>query len=272
MSLQPQPLGPIPEETARVAQAAYPKGNLYLRLRDHLGTIYDDRQFAGLYPHVGQPAYAPWRLALISVLQFLEGRTSRQAADAVRGRIDWKYLLGLELTDAGFDHTVLSEFRTRLLRQQSEHLLFETLLTQLREQGYLKERGRQRSDSTHILAMVHALNRVECVGETFRHALNALATVAPEWCLGHLSAEWIERYDHRVEDYRLPKGEEARLALVLVIGADGSALLEVMFAPDAPIWLREIPAIETLRRVWIQNYVWEEGRQCWRSKVLVTAI
>ena len=224
MSLHPQAIGPVPEETVRVARAAYPKGNLYLRLRDHLGTIYEDGQFAALYPDVGQPAHAPWRLALISLMQFLEGLSDRQAADAVRGRIDWKYFLGLDLTDPGFDHSVLSEFRTRLVKGQSEHLLFETLLTQLREHGYLKEGGRQRSDSTHILAMVHALNRVECVGETFRHALNTLAVVAPQWCLDHLSADGIERYDHRIEDYRLPKGEEARRALALVIGADGSTL------------------------------------------------
>jgi transposase len=114
MSLQLQPFELVPEETARVAHAAYPKGDLYLSLRDHLGAIYKDEQFTGLFPNVGQPAYAPWRLALISVLQFLEGLSDRQAADAVRGRIDWKYLLGLELTDSGFDHTVLSEFRSRL--------------------------------------------------------------------------------------------------------------------------------------------------------------
>jgi transposase len=156
MSLRLQTSGPVPEETVRVARAAYPKGNLYLSLRDHLGTIYEDRQFAALYPKVGQPAHAPWRLALICILQFLEGLSDRQAADAVRGRIDWKYLLGLDLIDPGFDHTVLSEFRIRLVSKQSEHLLFETLLTQLRGHGYLKERRRQRSDSTHILAMVHA--------------------------------------------------------------------------------------------------------------------
>jgi transposase len=235
-------------------------------LRDHLGAIYKDEQFTALFPHVGQPAYAPWRLALISVLQFLEGLSDRQAADAVRGRIDWKYLLGLELTDAGFDHTVLPEFRSHLLKGQSEQLLFETWVTQLHEQGYLKERGRQRSDSTHILAMVHAKSRVECVGETFRHTLNTLAVVAPEWCLAHLEPEWTLRYDHRVEDYRLPKGEEARLALALIIGTDGKTLLDAVYAADAPGWLAEIPAVETLRRVWIQNYSWEDGKQCWRSK------
>jgi Transposase DDE domain len=114
--------------------------------------------------------------------------------------------------------------------------------------------------------MVHALNRVECVGETFRHTLNTLSAVAPEWCLAHLEPEWVERYDHRVEDYRLPKGEEARLALALIIGADGKMLLDAVYAADAPSWLAEIPAVETLRRVWIQNYFWEDGKHRWRSK------
>src|SRR6266567_2122334 len=161
MSLKPQAVCPVPQETARVARAAYPKGNLYMQMRDVLGSIYTDEDFVDLFPKEGQPAEAPWRLALICIMQFLEGLSDRQAADAVRGRIEWKYLLGLELSDAGFDHTVLSEFRTRLLTQQSDQFLFETLVTLLREQGYLKERGRQRTDSTHILAMVHALNRVE---------------------------------------------------------------------------------------------------------------
>jgi transposase len=115
MSLQPQAIGPVPEETARIGRAAYPKGNIYVQLRDALGTIYEDEQFADLFPPRGQPAEAPWRLALVSVLQFLEGLSNRQAADAVRGRLDWKYLLGLELSDPGFDHTVLVEFRQRLL-------------------------------------------------------------------------------------------------------------------------------------------------------------
>jgi transposase len=151
MSLQPQAICPVPQETARVAQIAYPKGNVYMRLRDVLGPVYEDEIFTSVFPHCGQPAEAPWRLALVSVMPFLEGLSDRQAADAVRGRIDWKYTLGLELTDPGFDQTVLSEFRTRLVASKVEHLLFDTLLTQLRERGYLKARGRQRTDSTHVL-------------------------------------------------------------------------------------------------------------------------
>jgi transposase len=97
MSLRPEPIGPVPEETARVARAAFPRGSIWLRLRDELGTVYQDEAFAPLFPTHGRPAEAPWRLALVTVLQFAEGLSDRQAAEAVRARLDRKYLLGLEL-------------------------------------------------------------------------------------------------------------------------------------------------------------------------------
>ena len=115
MSLRPAEIAPVPAATAQVAAAAFPKGCPVMRLRDELGAVYDDRMFASLYPARGQPAHSPWRLALVTVLQFAEGLSDRQAADAVRGRIDWKYALGLELTDPGFDFSVLCEFRARLI-------------------------------------------------------------------------------------------------------------------------------------------------------------
>ena len=120
MSMKPQPIPEIPAETVRVVRAVFPKGNSYIHLRDALGTIYQDELFADLFPDRGQPAYAPWRLALVTVFQCMENLTDRQAADAVRSRLDWKYCLSLELTDAGFDHTVLSEFRTRLVALSAE--------------------------------------------------------------------------------------------------------------------------------------------------------
>src|SRR2546430_9245130 len=141
-----------------------------MKIRDALGTIYQDQSFASLFPHNGRAVEAPWRLALITVLQFMEELPDRQATDAVRGRIDWKYLLGLELTDPGFDASVLSEFRSRLVAGGAAALLFETLLTHFRERKLLKARGRQRTDSTHVLAAVRAMNRVEGAGETLRHA------------------------------------------------------------------------------------------------------
>jgi transposase len=197
MSL-PAPLGDvIPEQTMQVARAAFPKGHPYMRMRDALGPIYTNPQFAPLFSHTGRPAEAPAQLALITIMQFAEGLSDVQAADAVRARIDWKYALALELTDPGFDASVLCEFRQRLITGQAELLLFETMLTRFREQGLLKAKGRQRTDSTHVLAAIQTLNRLECIGETLRHALNVLATVAPDWLQSWVPAVWFDRYRQR---------------------------------------------------------------------------
>src|ERR671927_1793785 len=200
MSPPPQhPVPPVPKHTARIARAAFPKGSPYLGLRDHLGPIFSDPDFSDLYPECGQPAYPPWRLALVTLMQFRESLSDRQAAEAVRARIDWKYLLGLELTDPGFDHSVLCEFRSRLLAGGAEERLLRKLLEACRARGLLKARGRQRTDSTRVLASIRALNRLELVGETLRAALNELATVAPDWLRRVAPQDWYGRYAHRVE-------------------------------------------------------------------------
>src|SRR5215831_4291235 len=233
MSLRVFPGSPIPEDTVRVARAAFPKGNRYMQMHDALGSIYSDGQFAGLFSQTGQPAEAPARLALVLVLQFAEGLSDRQAADAVRGRIDWKYALALDLTDSGFDHTVLSEFRARLVTGEAEHLLLDTLLTLAQTQGLLKARGRQRTDSTYVLAAVRRLNRLERVGEILRAALNSLAAVVPAWVQALAPLEWYERYAHRVENSQMPKTDAARKALAAVIGTDGQMLLQALDAASA---------------------------------------
>jgi transposase len=255
----------IPEETVRVAHAAYPKGNLYMKMRDALGTIYQDESFAQLFPPNGRPAEAPWRLAFMTVVQFLEGLPDRQAADGVRGRIDLKYALGLELGDPGFDFSILSDFRKRLVEGEAEQVLLDAMLTVFKEQGWLKERQRYRTDSTHVLAKVRAINRLMCVGEAMRFALNSLAIVAGGWLLAHSDPEWVERYGHRIEESRLPRGQEERQATAELIGRDGSTLLTDLYAAEAPAFLREIPAVQILRRIWLQNYVWVEGYLRWRS-------
>jgi transposase len=265
MSLRPQLVYLVPEETARVARAALPQGHVYLTMYDRLGVIFRDHDFATLFSSTGQPAEAPVRLALATILQFAEGLTDRQAAHAVRSRVDWKFLLCLELTDPGFDHTVLSEFRSRLLEGGAERQLFDTLLRVFGEQGLVRSRGKQRSDSTHVLAAVRALNRLECVGESMRHALNTLAVAAPEWLRAHSRPEWLDRYGPRFEDYRLPTHQSERQAYAELIGADGACLLATVDAPNAPAWLHELPALQTLRRVWLQNYYWHKERLVWRG-------
>jgi transposase len=255
MSLQPEPVGPVPDETARVARAAFPKGNVYMQMRDVLGVIYDDASFRSLFAVRGRPAESPWRLALVTVMQFVEGLSDRQAAEAVRARIDWKYALGLELTDAGFDFSVLSEFRARLLGGSTEQHLLDALLTICKARGYLRMRGRQRTDSTHVLGALRVMNRLELVAETLRAALNAVAVTAPDWLQTIASPEWFDRYSRRVEDSRLPRGNEARQEYAAVVGADGLRLLEAIDGPAAAPTLRLLPEVELLRRTWVQQYV-----------------
>jgi transposase len=266
MCLHPHSVDPIPPETIRVAKAAFPKSTTYMTMRDELGVIFEDEDFAHLFPRRGQPAMAPWRLALVTIMQFAEGLSDRQAADAVRARIDWKYALSLQLADSGFDASVLCEFRGRLLEGGSERLLFDHLLNRYGEMGLVKARGKQRTDSTRILAVVRGLNRLELVGESMRHALDVLATVAPQWLRERVHEEWTQRYIRRVDDEKLPKGQQARREEAEKIGADGYGLLAEVLCEGSPAWLRQVPAVETLRKVWVQNFFYDQnGNVRWRS-------
>jgi transposase len=265
MTLHPRYIPDVPEETVKVAKAAFRKGNRYMQMRDELGTLFNDEQFTDLFPNVGQLAQSPWRLALVTVMQLAENLTDRQAADAVRARIDWKYALSLELTDDGFDFSVLSEFRQRLIANGAEARLFELMLTGFQERDLLKAGGKQRTDSTRILANVRELNRIEFVGETMRAALNELATVVPDWLKAWVPTDWFKRYDHPFSEYRLPQKEDERLELGEQIGRDGIELLTRVYAEQPE--LGRLPQVEILRRVWVlQFYTDEDDQTRWRRK------
>jgi transposase len=210
MSLPKQAIEPVPEDTVKLAHQAFPKGNPYIRMRDLLGTIYTNDVFAALYPPDGQPAIRPWRLALVTVMQFAESVADRQAVDAARDRIAWKYALSLSLTDAGFDYSVLCEFRQRLLDHEAAQQLLDVMLKRFAEQGWLKTRGKQRTDSTHIMVPVRRLNQLELVHETLRYALNELAIEAPAWLRQKVNDDWFETYSQRTSNYLLPKKDAER--------------------------------------------------------------
>ena len=264
--LKPESILEIPEETKAVAKKAFPKGNTYLKLRDELGPIFDDDIFEGLYPNLGQPAESPARLALVTLMQYMENLPDRQAADAVRSRIDWKYMLGLRLSDPGFDYSILSEFRLRLVAGDKEKLLLERLLERCDEMGLLKGKTQQRTDSTYVVAAVRALTLLELVGETMRSTLNELAVLAPEWLKGILKPEWVKRYGRRFDGYGLPKSKPKRDTLAVTIGEDGFILLQAAYAPEAPVVLSESRMLEVMRRIWVQQYYWDEGGPHWRTK------
>lgn len=265
MSLKPSLIEDVPSETIRVARAAFPKGNLYISIRNELGTLFEDADFTTLYPRRGQPAYAPWRLALITVMQFLENLSDRQTSDAVRSRIDWKYALSLELTDSGFDFSVLSGFRERLADSENQALILDRMLELFREKKLLKAKGKQRTDSTHVLAAIRAMNRLETVVETMRAALNQLAAAAPEWLTGIAPGEWFERYSLRAERSRLPSSAKAREVFIAQVGNDGFRLLNLLTQEQNA--LLKLEKIETLRKVWQQHYTRDEkgGEVRWRQ-------
>jgi transposase len=254
MSMQPRPWPDVPELTARMARASSPKGNLAMRIREELGEVYSDARFAAAFGVRGRPGISPGQLMMASVLQFSENLTDRQAAEAVRDRMTWKYALGLELEDPGFDASVLSEFRSRLVAGDLTSLALDALLERLAGLGLVKAGGRQRTDSTHVLGAIRELNRLELAGETLRAALEALAAAAPGWLAGVIDPSWQRVYGARIDDLHLPESQAGRRELMARYGTDGYFLLEQVHGPGAPGWLRELPAIQALRRIWVQQF------------------
>jgi transposase len=255
VSMRPRPVPQVPEQTVLVARAAFPKGSLAMSVRDELVEVFADDQFSEAFGSRGAPAESPGALALVTVLQHVENLTDRQAGLMVARGIDWKYALGLELGDPGFDHSVLSKFRARLVAHGLEQRVFEKMLEVLAAKGLIGAGGKQRSDSTHVLSAVRDLNRLELAGESVRACLEALAAAAPDWLAQVIDvSEWTTRYGARVDSWRLPTSKTKRERLATVYGSDAVALLRAVHAEHSPFWLCELPAVEVLRTVLIQNY------------------
>jgi transposase len=266
MSMHPQPFPTLPEDTARVAQAAFKrKGNIYMTLGDQLGPLFADVDFAGLYAADGKPAVAPNLLALVTVFQFMENLPDRDAADAVRARIDWKYALHLALADMGFDASILSEFRERLVRHAAAQPLFEQVLRRLQGLDFLRKGGKQRTDATAVLAATELLNRVQLVAETMRLALEDLADYRPDWLHSIALSHWYERYSLVLTSFRLPRTKEKQDALALEIAADGLHLLDAIAGPTAPSQAASLPAVTVLAQVWQQQFERQAAGPAWRT-------
>ncbi len=265
MSLKLSVSHEVPEETARVARAACRKNSPAMLIRDELDGLYEEEQFRAMYAPCGQGGISPWQLAIVSILQYVEDLSDRQAVEAVRVRIDWKYALGLPLEDPGFDASVLSEFRGRLVETGLEYELLNRQLQVLKGKGLLKARGRQRTDSTHVLAAVRHVNRLMNVLETMRHALNELSRLAPDWLEGHLQPEWTERYGRRSDDSRLPRSKSEWATLAAQVGKDGLALLQAVEQTNTPEVVKRSSAIDILRHVWEQQYDIVKNKIRWRK-------
>lgn len=262
MSMQPRPWPEPAEEVTRAVLTMYAgrRAPLPVVVRDELGELFADAEFADAFADRGPRGWSPGRLVLITVLQAAENLTDRQAAEAVRDRISWKYALGLGLADDGFDFSVLSELRSRLVANSLESRVLDLLVARLVELGLLKARGKQRTDSSHVLAAVRQLNQVELVGESVRACVEALAATDPDWVQGCLDASWQYRYGARVDSWRMPASKTKRAALGADYARDGMALLRAVWDPGSPVWLAQLPAVGVLQRVLIQNVVVDVDR------------
>jgi transposase len=266
----PEPDPQVAAVVAAIYGARKTERPLAVLIRDRLGEWLRDEQFAAAFGTRGKPGWSPSRLALVTVLQRAENLTDRQAAGAVRTRIDWKYLLGLALEDPGFDHTVLAEFRARVAGAGLEQVALDALLARLAAEGLVKAGGKQRTDSTYVVAAVAALTRLELAGESVRAALEALAAAHPDWVAQRICVpDFARRYGTPMTSWRPPVSQSGQDELAIAYARDGYALLEAVYHRSSPGWLRELPAVNVLRRVLLQNYtraITGDGREVIRRR------
>jgi transposase len=259
MSLKVNPLPALPADTAQLVLQLFPATNLFRVIGDQLSELGSDADFADLYPAEGRPALSPALLALVLVFQFLEQLGDRQAAAMVVSRLDWKYALHLPLAYAGFDYSVLCEFRQRLLAHDAQARVFERLLQRLDDWGLLGGRRQQRTDSLAVLAAVRGLSRLELTMETMRLAINSLEDHGLDWLRANVPTGWAERYGRWTQHERLvwARGEAGRVEThqrLSQTGADGQWLLDKLRTADAPAALAALPAVAQLRTVWQQQF------------------
>jgi len=254
------PVGEIPQATAELARKVHPRGTDEMRVRDVLGPLFADTDFTAgpfteMYSALGQPGLSPALLTMVTILQFRHNLSDQDAARAVADRISWKYALGLDLDYVGFDASVLTEFRARLAGHGRADGLLDLMLDRLKTAGLVKDGGRQRTDSTHVIACVRRLNRIETLGETLRAALEAIARISPTFIVALLEVGWDARYGRKVETGRLLSRKNAS-AQVLAdqIGADGHKLMTAIGDDPVASWMNTLPEVEVLRLVWDQQY------------------
>ncbi|GAA1708344.1 IS1182 family transposase [Streptomyces yatensis] len=261
MCVRPRTGCVIPELTVRVARASNPRGTTAMAIRDHLNGLWSDEDFEEWYPRDGKPGLSPAQLATVSVLQFLLELSDRQAAESVRNRIDFKYAMGMELEDPGFHHSVLADFRERLAEEGRADKLLDLALEKIRAVGLVRERGLQRTDSTHVLAAVRDLTRLELVTEAMRATLEELARRAPHELVGLVTEDWGKRYGRAA---RLGKNPSKPKTRIKDTGEDVRLLLRYVhrYLPA----LRDGEQVQALRQIFVQNYFIDaQDRPKWRE-------
>jgi transposase len=263
MSLKIQAPWPMPGETGRIGKTLLEEKNTYRLIGDELFEKLDERDFADLYSPEGKPGISPVILAFVTVFQFMEKLPDRQAAESLRMRMDWKYALHLPLEYGGFDFSVLSEFRDRLIAGQAEGRVFETLVEQIRGMGLIQERGKQRTDSIAMLTKVRRLSRLELVVETLRLAVGGVVKAEREWSEKILPPSWEDKYGERFVMQRYNEKEWKEYETN--IGDDGQWLLKRLEDGGAPAGLKDLAEVQILRTVWAQQFREAQGKMVYQE-------
>lgn len=265
MCLKAQPPWSMPKETGEIGAQILAPDSVYKLVGDELFALFKEEDFADLYSEEGKPAISPVILGFVTIFQYLEKYPDRQAVEALRMRIDWKYALHLPLTYEGFDYSVLSEFRDRLLKHQAEGRIFDRLVQAFRAKGLIKERGKQRSDSIAMLSKVRRLSRLELVVESLRLAVGAVLKANRAWGEAVIPPSWEQRYGARFVMQRHTREEWE--AYDRTVGQDGQWLLERVESEGAPAGMQDLPEVQVLRTVWAQQFQEEEGKIVYQKGV-----
>jgi transposase len=258
MCLKVQPPWGMPAETAAIGKAILKEDSPYRLIGDRLFERYSENDYADLYSPEGKPGISPVILAFVTVFQFMERLPDRQAAESLRMRMDWKYALHLPLAYEGFDYSVLSEFRDRLLAHQAEGRVFEQLVQEFRTMGLIKERGKQRTDSIAMLMKVRHLSRLELVVETLRLAVGAILKADRAWGEALIPPSWEERYGERFVLQRHTKEELAEHDKN--VGSDGEWLMARLAGEGAPAEIKNLAEVQVLKTVWAQQFREAQGK------------
>ena len=262
MMLRERELSAMPADIAAVGQQVLSAGDPYRVIGEQLADIVDDGQFAALYEATGRAAVWPSVLALVTIFQFLEDLPDREAARQVAVRLDWKYALHLSVEYPGFDFSCLSYFRRRLVEHEASRLVFEAVLTRVRALGFLRKRGKQRTDALAVVGAVRELSQLELVWEALRLALRALGKAAPDWVEQTVPTAFRTQYLERRSDYRLSAAE--RQTELVRVGEDAAWLLDQLAASACPA-LSQLAAVATLATICEQRYERVDGQVRWRA-------
>lgn len=255
MSLQVVDRSEIPEDTANLGQELLGEDNIYRQLGDKLADLLKDEDLAWMYSTQGGPALSPVILALVIVFQMMEKLPDRMAAEMVRVRIDWKYALHLPLNWVGFHWTNLSHFRRRLIENEAEYEVFDRVVEMMVEIGFIRRRGKQRTDSMSILGLVARLSRLELTLETIRVVLAGIEKVDATWLGKNVPAAFLERYGFKKQTYKMTEEEVA--AELRQAGADGLWLRQQLEA--APVGIQELESVKVMGEIWSQQFEWDEA-------------